>query len=172
VAGAGNINIYNPTTGAYLGKLDQPNGALIAITGLWALEFGAGTWYGGQSNQLFFDAGPNAPGVAGYGLFGVIQPVGRQSGNGGYGWGGWLFNELLTGVLGNGALFGGVEAQPATSPSQAPAAGSNQADALFSPPTAMALGVAADLVRDQVFADLEGAQSMALALTADPTWNW
>jgi hypothetical protein len=174
VAGAGNINVYNPTTGAYLGQMDQPDGAPIAITGLWALEFGAGTWYGGQSNQLFFDAGPNAPGVSGFGLFGVIQPSGRQGGNGGYGWFGWLFNELFIGAFGNGRgpLFGGVQAQPATAPSPAPAAGSNQADALFSTPTGLPLGAAADSIRDQLFADLEGVQSAALALTADPTWNW
>jgi uncharacterized protein (TIGR03118 family) len=82
VAGCGNINVYNPTTYAYLGKLDQPNGAPIAIKGLWDLEFGDGTPHGGKTNQLFFDAGPNAPGVSGYGLFGVIHAAGDQSGNG------------------------------------------------------------------------------------------
>ena len=78
VAGAGNINVYNPTTGAYLGELDQPDGTPIAITGLWDLEFGDGTPHGGKTNQLFFDAGPNAPGVSGNGLFGVIQAAGDQ----------------------------------------------------------------------------------------------
>ncbi len=77
VAGAGNINVYNPSTGAYLGQLDQPDGAPIAITGLWDLEFGDGTRQGGKTNQLFFDAGPNAPGVSVNGLFGVIQPDGH-----------------------------------------------------------------------------------------------
>ncbi|HEV3298219.1 MAG TPA: TIGR03118 family protein [Planctomycetaceae bacterium] len=81
VAGAGNINVFNPHTGAYLGKLDQPDGAPIAITGLWDLEFGDGTPRGGKTNQLFFDAGPNAPGVAINGLFGVIQAEGRQGGD-------------------------------------------------------------------------------------------
>ena len=83
VAGAGNINVYNPATGAYLGKLDQPDGTPIAITGLWDLEFGDGTPQGGKTNQLFFDAGPNAPGVSINGLFGVIQPAGHQGGKGG-----------------------------------------------------------------------------------------
>jgi uncharacterized protein (TIGR03118 family) len=78
VAGAGNINVFNPSTGAYLGKLDQPDGAPIAITGLWDLEFGDGTPHGGKTNQLFFDAGPNAPGVSINGLLGVIQPAGHQ----------------------------------------------------------------------------------------------
>ncbi|HEY2841771.1 MAG TPA: TIGR03118 family protein, partial [Pirellulales bacterium] len=83
VAGAGNINVFNPITGAYLGQMRQPNGTPIAIIGLWDLEFGEGTPQSGKTNQLFFDAGPNAPGVSGYGLFGVIRAAGDQGGNGG-----------------------------------------------------------------------------------------
>jgi uncharacterized protein (TIGR03118 family) len=82
VAGKGNINVYDPTTGAYLGKMDQPNGAPISIPGLWDLDFGDGTPDSGKTNQLFFDAGPNAPGVSINGLFGVIHAAGDQSGNG------------------------------------------------------------------------------------------
>jgi uncharacterized protein (TIGR03118 family) len=82
VAGAGNINVYNPSTGAYLGQLDQPDGAPIAITGLWDLEFGDGTPQGGKTNQLFFAAGPNAPDVSINGLFGVIQADAHQGGKG------------------------------------------------------------------------------------------
>jgi uncharacterized protein (TIGR03118 family) len=78
VAGGGNINAFDPTTGAYLGQLDQPNGNPIAITGLWDLEFGDGPPGSGKTNQLFFDAGPNAPGVSGYGLFGVIRAAGND----------------------------------------------------------------------------------------------
>ena len=81
VAGAGNINVFNPATGAYLGQLDQPDGTPIAITGLWDLEFGDGSPHGGKTNQLFFDAGPNAPGVSINGLFGVIQATGDRDGN-------------------------------------------------------------------------------------------
>ncbi len=83
VAGAGNINVFDTNTGACLGQLRQPNGTPIAITGLWDLEFGDGTPDSGKTNQLFFDAGPNAPGVSGYGLFGVIRAAGDQGGNGG-----------------------------------------------------------------------------------------
>ena len=83
VAGAGNINVFNPSTGAYLGQLDQPDGTPIAITGLWDLEFGDGTPQGGKTNQLFFDAGPNAPGVSINGLLGVIRAAGHQGGKGG-----------------------------------------------------------------------------------------
>jgi uncharacterized protein (TIGR03118 family) len=80
VAGAGNINAFNPRTGAYLGQLDQPDGAPIAITGLWDLQFGNGTPFGGKTNELFFDAGPNAPGVAVNGLFGAIEAGAHQGG--------------------------------------------------------------------------------------------
>jgi uncharacterized protein (TIGR03118 family) len=82
VAGAGNINVFDPATGAYLGELRQPNGAPIAIKGLWDLEFGDGVPDSGKTNQLFFDAGPNKPGDSTGGLFGVIHAAGDQGGNG------------------------------------------------------------------------------------------
>ncbi len=78
VAGAGNINAYNPITRQYLGQLRQPNGEPVAIKGLWDLEFGDGTPHGGKSNWLYFDAGPNHPGDTTGGLFGVIKPAGDQ----------------------------------------------------------------------------------------------
>jgi uncharacterized protein (TIGR03118 family) len=83
VAGKGNINVFDPATGAYLGKLDQPDGTPIEITGLWDMEFGDGTPHGGRTDQLFFDSGPNAPGVSINGLFGVIHPSGHQGHKGG-----------------------------------------------------------------------------------------
>ena len=83
VAGAGNINVFNPSTGAYLGTLDQPDGTPIAITGLWELEFGDGKPHGGKTNQLFFAAGPNAPGVSINGLLGVIEPAEHHGHKGG-----------------------------------------------------------------------------------------
>ena len=55
----GNINVFELSTGAYLGQLEQPNGTPIAITGLWDLEFGDGTPRGGKNNELFFDAEPD-----------------------------------------------------------------------------------------------------------------
>jgi uncharacterized protein (TIGR03118 family) len=174
VAGAGNINVYDPTTFAYLGQLKHPDGTPVAIKGLWDLEFGDGTRQGGRTNQLFFDAGPNAPGVTGYGLFGVIQPAGHQGGHHG---GGHPSDALPIYVLGagSGALMGGVQAQPATSPLPAPAAGaagSSQAVPPVSTPAGWAPGLPAYWVRDQVFADLEGTQSLALAPPADPPWTW
>jgi uncharacterized protein (TIGR03118 family) len=83
VAGAGNINVFDPNTHAYLGQLRQPDGAPIAITGLWDMDFGEGTPDSGKTNQLFFDAGPNHPGDSTGGLFGVIRAAGDQGGNGG-----------------------------------------------------------------------------------------
>jgi hypothetical protein len=315
VAGAGNINVFDPNTGAYLGQLLQPNGAPIAIRGLWDLEFGDGTPDSGKTNQLFFDAGPNHPGDATDGLFGVIRAAGDQGGNGnggdpvreaaapaqpvpqtltplqlqpvvqqaladwqsagataaqmarlrqapvsiqvlpasylgeeaggqvwispnaaGWGWNlgastpgrmdlrsvldhefGHVLglqdcdnlrdvmgetlaagvrrlpsasdlsyrgpsNALLISALGqgSGAAPGGVQAQPATSPSPAPAAGaasagaagSSQAVPPASAPPRPALAVPAYRVRDQAFADLDGARPAALAPTADTPWTW
>jgi uncharacterized protein (TIGR03118 family) len=83
VAGHGNINVYDPTTDAYLGQMDQPDGSPISIPGLWDLEFGEGTPDSGKTNQLFFDAGPNAPGVSNIGLFGVIRAAGERGGDDG-----------------------------------------------------------------------------------------
>ena len=82
VAGAGNINVYNPNTGQYLGLLRQPDGAPIAIKGLWDLEFGDGTPDGGKANWLYFDAGPNHPGDSTGGLFGVIHAAGDDRNHG------------------------------------------------------------------------------------------
>jgi uncharacterized protein (TIGR03118 family) len=95
VAGAGNINVFDPESGAYLGQMRQPNGDPIAITGLWDLEFGDGTPDSGKTNQLFFDAGPNAPGVSGYGLFGVIRAAGDQGDHGG---GAATVNQLVVDI--------------------------------------------------------------------------
>ena len=85
VAGAGNINVYNPNTHQYLGQLSQPDGTPIAIKGLWDLEFGDGTPHGGKTNWLYFDAGPNHPNDGTGGLFGVIKPAGDQGGHHGRG---------------------------------------------------------------------------------------
>jgi uncharacterized protein (TIGR03118 family) len=176
VAGAGNINVYNPTTHAYLGLLRQPDGTPIAIKGLWDLEFGDGTPKGGKTNQLFFDAGPNRPGDSTGGLFGVIQPAGHR----GRHHGGDRVCEVAALGHGCGVLLGGLQVQLATSPSPVPAAGapsasaggSNQAVPTVSTLADRVLGVSAHRVRDQVFADLEDTQSAALAPTVDPPWIW
>jgi uncharacterized protein (TIGR03118 family) len=56
--GEGNpsIHAFNPTTGAFLGTLQNENGDGIVIDGLWALTFGNGG-AGGDVNTLYFTAG-------------------------------------------------------------------------------------------------------------------
>jgi uncharacterized protein (TIGR03118 family) len=166
VWGPGHINAYQPDSNGnytiYAGQLSQPNGTPIAIKGLWDMEFDDGL-------HLFFDAGPNHPGDSFGGLFGVIHVTGDQDGHD---------RGDPIGVLGqgSGAALGGVLAQPLTSPSPAPAAGtpcasasgSSQAAPLASTPSGPGLEVPDYWVRDQAFADLDGTPSLALAPTADP----
>ena len=73
----GKINAFNPDTGAFLGPLNDSNNNAIVIPGLWDLSFGNGR-NNGRANQLFFDAGPNAPNFAGNGLFRVILATDAQ----------------------------------------------------------------------------------------------
>ncbi len=79
VEGAGNINAFDPVTGAFLGQLQHPDGTPIAIPGLWDLAFGAGSKNNGKTNQLFFSGGPNVLNPAGNGLFGMIHVPGTAS---------------------------------------------------------------------------------------------
>ena len=66
----GTINAFNLTTGAFVGTVSNKNGKPIKINQLWAIEFGGGTAANGQTNQLFYTAGPKN-GLNG--IFGVIQ---------------------------------------------------------------------------------------------------
>ncbi len=71
---AGTINGFNPTTGAFVGTVDQAAGKNagkpIVINQIWGIEFGGGSAANGNTNQLFYTAGPknNLNGV-----FGVIN---------------------------------------------------------------------------------------------------
>jgi uncharacterized protein (TIGR03118 family) len=85
VEGAGNINAFDPVTGAFLGPLRGRDGTPVAIPGLWDLSFGGGDKNNGKPNQLFFDAGPNAVTFAGNGLFGMIVAKGGDDGHQGDG---------------------------------------------------------------------------------------
>ena len=67
--GDGLINAYNPTTGAFVGTLQDASGSNIAIPGLWALTFGNGG-SGGDKDTLYFTAGP---GQQQHGLLGSIS---------------------------------------------------------------------------------------------------
>jgi hypothetical protein len=77
VEGDGNINAFDPATGAFLGHLTRPDGTVIANPGLWDLTFGGNSAANGLSKQLYFDAGPNVPNPAGNGLFGMIHAAGN-----------------------------------------------------------------------------------------------
>ena len=66
----GTISGFDPTTGALVGTIKNKAGKPIKINQLWGLEFGGGTAANGNTNQLFFTAGPKN-GVNG--IFGVIQ---------------------------------------------------------------------------------------------------
>src|SRR5439155_23738147 len=71
--GNGTINAYDPDSGAFLGAIQDSNGAVISIAGLWALQFGNGG-SGGDANTLYFTAGiANADNIEDHGLFGSIQ---------------------------------------------------------------------------------------------------
>jgi uncharacterized protein (TIGR03118 family) len=65
--GNGEINAFNPSTGAFLGTLDDSGGNPIVNSGLWAIEFGNSS---ANPNGLYFNAGING---GADGLFGVIQ---------------------------------------------------------------------------------------------------
>jgi uncharacterized protein (TIGR03118 family) len=70
--GDGTINAYDPASGAYMGTLQDSNGAVLSIPGLWALLFGNGG-NGGDVNTLYFTAGiPGPDNIEDHGLFGSI----------------------------------------------------------------------------------------------------
>ncbi len=71
--GEGNpsIHAYNPTTGAFLGTLQNEAGDGIEIDELWGLAFGNGG-AGGDANTLYFTAGV---GEEEHGLFGKLNPT-------------------------------------------------------------------------------------------------
>jgi uncharacterized protein (TIGR03118 family) len=71
--GRGNpsIHAFNPTTGAFLGTLQNEGGAGIEIDELWALTFG-NVGSGGDPNTLYFTAGI---GQEDHGLFGSLKPT-------------------------------------------------------------------------------------------------
>jgi len=71
--GEGNpsIHAYNPTTGAFLGTIQDESGNGIVIDELWALTFGNGG-AGGDPNTLYFTAGIAEEE---HGLFGSLKPT-------------------------------------------------------------------------------------------------
>ena len=72
--GDGRINAFNPTTGAWLGALQDGSGKALPIDGLWGLSFGNGN-KAGDTHTLYFTAGIAGSGtVEDHGLFGSIAP--------------------------------------------------------------------------------------------------
>jgi uncharacterized protein (TIGR03118 family) len=69
--GDGYINVFDPHTGRYVGKVDDSSGKPLQIDGLWGLIFGTNNG-AGKSNELFFSAGPSKESQ---GLFGTLQPL-------------------------------------------------------------------------------------------------
>jgi len=68
--GNGWINVFNPTTGKFLGSLERPNGTPIVIKGLWGLEVGNSAF--GGTSSIVFSAGP---GSYANGLVGTLTPT-------------------------------------------------------------------------------------------------
>jgi uncharacterized protein (TIGR03118 family) len=64
----GTINGFSTKTGALVGTMMTSANKPLVINGIWGIEFGGGTSVNGNTNQLFFTAGPNDT----YGAFGVI----------------------------------------------------------------------------------------------------
>ena len=67
--GDGRINVYDPSSGEFLGRLSSSKGP-ITISGLWGLRFAPAT-PGAGPNTLYFTAGINDEAD---GLFGTIVP--------------------------------------------------------------------------------------------------
>jgi uncharacterized protein (TIGR03118 family) len=73
--GDGIINAFDPTTGAFLGRLEDSGGNPIVIEGLWGLRFGS-SGIGFDPNTLYLTAGiPGDGAIEDHGLFGSIRAV-------------------------------------------------------------------------------------------------
>ena len=70
--GDGTINVFSPTTGAFIAQLNDPIGAPITIPNLWALQPGNGG-SGGEKAAVYFTAGIPGPDNGNHGLFGRLH---------------------------------------------------------------------------------------------------
>jgi uncharacterized protein (TIGR03118 family) len=75
--GSGQIDVYDPATGEFKGRLNDASNHAIAISGLWGLSFGSGGT-SGLATSLYFSAGSDGEQ---HGLFGTITPVENTLGN-------------------------------------------------------------------------------------------
>ena len=69
--GNGQINAFNPTTGAFVGTVSDGNGNPLVNSGLWSIGFRTGG-PNVDTNALYFTAGINGEAD---GLFGAIDPA-------------------------------------------------------------------------------------------------
>jgi uncharacterized protein (TIGR03118 family) len=68
--GDGRINVFNPTTGRFLGQLRDASGKVIVIDKLWDLLHG--TANSGGADAVWFSSGP---GGETHGLIGILRPA-------------------------------------------------------------------------------------------------
>ncbi len=74
--GNGEINAFDPTTGAFVATLSDSSGQPIVNSGLWGIAFRTNGGSGSNPNALYFDAGINGEAD---GLFGTITPTPEPS---------------------------------------------------------------------------------------------
>jgi uncharacterized protein (TIGR03118 family) len=74
--GDGRINAYSLVSPAFDGQLMMPNGQPLSIDGLWALTTGGGGVSNGNSQTVYFTAGPNDET---HGIFGALTAVPEPS---------------------------------------------------------------------------------------------
>jgi uncharacterized protein (TIGR03118 family) len=79
--GDGTINVFNPTTGAFLAQLNDALGAPIVIPNLWALQAGNGG-KGGESSAIYFTAGIPGPDDGNHGLLGRLHAAPQLAASG------------------------------------------------------------------------------------------
>jgi uncharacterized protein (TIGR03118 family) len=65
----GTINAFNSVTGQFIGTMKDVSGANVHIDQVWGIDFGGGTTANGETDHLFFTAGPDNYAT---GLFGEI----------------------------------------------------------------------------------------------------
>jgi len=76
--GSGNIAVYDPQSGRFLGMLEDAANTAITIGGLWDISFGSGGT-SGLATTLYFTAGSDSEQ---HGLFGSITTLENTLGNG------------------------------------------------------------------------------------------
>jgi uncharacterized protein (TIGR03118 family) len=79
--GDGTINVFNPTSGAFIAQLNDTIGAPVTIPNLWALHPGNGG-SGGEKAAVYFTAGIPGPDNGNHGLFGRLHAGPQIAANG------------------------------------------------------------------------------------------